>query len=115
MFFDTSITLTALALVLAVILTLLLLRGTGLKVFERTNAPWCWNIAAYHSPRSLTWSWLLSFSLFRKDENRVWPLYQRHSIGQTVWTLRLPFVGLLRWAAQEQMLRDRVYRPRLAA
>lgn len=43
----------------------------GFSVFSRTNAKGSWNIASYHSPHSLTWRWLLNFSLPRsRDESR---------------------------------------------
>jgi hypothetical protein len=78
---------------------------SSLKFFTRTNSPGSWNLAAYHSPHSLTWRWVLSFSLFRADEGRVWPLcwwFRRHD-GLLEWTVRIPFVGFLRWNAQRPM------------
>jgi hypothetical protein len=72
----------------------------GVQFFSKTNVPTSWNLASYHDPRSITWSWLLSFSLFRADEGRVWPLFWRYGDG---WTARLPFVGFLRWRTQHKM------------
>ena len=75
----------------------------GLRFFRRTNVPTDWNIAAYHDPDSITWSWCLSFRLFRADEGRVWPLaFNNYKRG---WTVRVPFVGFLDWTTQSKMLR----------
>lgn len=77
----------------------------GLSFFRRTNSPGHWNIAAYHSPHSLTWQWVLSFALFRADEWRVWPIWmpERQHEGLFQWTARIPFVGFLRWHRQKPM------------
>lgn len=32
----------------------------GLRLFARTSCPHSINLASYHSPHSLTWSWILS-------------------------------------------------------
>lgn len=37
----------------------------GFSVFCRTSSQRTWNLAAYHSPHSLTWRWLVSLSLGR--------------------------------------------------
>ncbi len=79
----------------------------GLSLFRRTSAPWCYNIVAYHNPRSITWSWVLSFSFFRAEERRVWPLFWRHQIGQERWGFRIPWLGMVKWLTQEPM----PYRP----
>ena len=44
----------------------------GFALFRRTIDRRTWNIASWHSPHSLTWSWVLSFSfsLPRGDEGR---------------------------------------------
>lgn len=43
----------------------------GFAAFRRTSGRRHWNLASYHSPHSLTWRWLLSFSLPRsRDEGR---------------------------------------------
>jgi len=69
----------------------------GLSFLTRTSAPWCWNIIGYHSPRSMTWSWVLSFNFFRADEARVWPLFGKGS-------LRVPWVGYFIWHTQKPMM-----------
>lgn len=76
----------------------------GLTLFGRTNSKGTWTIAAFHSPHSLTWRWLLSFSLFRGDESRLWPLWAPYRAnGGLQWVLRLPFLGMLRWSQQRPM------------
>lgn len=47
----------------------------GLKFFSRTSARQTFNLASFHSPHSLTWRWIVSFSFFRGDEARVRPLW----------------------------------------
>lgn len=43
----------------------------GFTAFRRTSSRCSWNLAAYHSPHSLTWRWLVSFTRPRsKDEGR---------------------------------------------
>ncbi len=42
----------------------------GLALFEKTNSQGCVNLASFHSPHSLTWSWILSFSLPRAGSGR---------------------------------------------
>lgn len=74
---------------------------SGLKLFTRTSDRHSWNLASYHSPHSLTWSWLLCFSLFRSDVRRVWPLgwAYRTNTGRC-WGLRLPWIGVLHYQSQ---------------
>lgn len=76
----------------------------GLRFFTKTSDPRCWDLASYHSPHSLTWRWVLSFSLFRDGERKVWPLWfpYRNNHGLQ-WVLRIPWLGLLRFAQQQPM------------
>lgn len=82
---------------------------SGLSMFNRTNSRGLWNIAAFHSPHSLTWRWILSFGLFRNDEGRVWPLWGHHG---SYWMLRLPFIGILSFQTQRPMWYRDLYRRR---
>jgi hypothetical protein len=76
----------------------------GLALLTRTNVKGSWNLASFHSPHSLTWRWLLAFSLFRADEGRVWPVWMPHRSNRGLtWTLRIPFVGFLRFDQQRPM------------
>ena len=76
----------------------------GLALFQKTNSPWHWNIASFHSPHSLTWSWILSFSVFKSDEGRWWPLFWSYRTNQGPhWGLRFPPFGLLTWQQQQPM------------
>lgn len=77
----------------------------GLRLFSRTSDSRAWSLASYHSPHSLTWSWSLSFLLFRGDEKRWgWPLgwLCRYNTG---WQLgiRVPFAGILYLSRQHAM------------
>lgn len=83
------------------------MKMNGLALFRRTNERRSWNLASYHDPASITWSWVLSFSLLKPGEHRVWPIFSPWpGVGQTRWSLRVPFVGILRWLTQEKMLRS---------
>jgi len=79
--------------------------SSGLTVFTRTNSPGYWNIAAYHSPHSLTWRWVLSFARQRRDGNFLWPLlwWYRLPNGCLHWGFRIPLIGTINWQAQEPM------------
>jgi hypothetical protein len=41
----------------------------GLKLFSRTNSRKTFNLASWHSPHSLTWSWIISF----RRHQIMWP------------------------------------------
>lgn len=50
------------------------MRLGGLSLFSRTSSRSSFNIASYHSPHSLTWSWILSVNfdrMWRKPNG--WP------------------------------------------
>lgn len=78
---------------------------SGLTIFEKTSSKTRWNIAAYHDPRSYTWSWVLAFDRFQEGENRVFPLFWRLAHGQEKWGFRIPLVGMISWMSQEKMVR----------
>jgi len=73
----------------------------SLKFFQRTNDPTHWNIASYHDPRSITWSWILAFSRFRPGERKVFPLLG-HWRGRD-WYFRIPFIGMISLATQKKL------------
>lgn len=76
----------------------------GLNFFRKTSQRGSWNIAAYHNPHSLTWSWVLSLSLFRADEGRVRPLWWSYPTNQgRQWGFRIPYVGIVSWHRQQPM------------
>lgn len=83
----------------------------GLAFFTKVSGPRCWNIISFHSPHSLTWSWILSFSLFRGDERRAWPLFGtwRTNNGRQ-WTFRVPWIGLFHWHRQQPMWYRDIFR-----
>src|SRR5690242_3536459 len=74
----------------------------GLALLRRTNDRRCWNIASWHSPHSLTWSWILSLSFPRAGEGR-WLHYSgyRSNVGYQ-WCLQVARVAL-RWHRQRPM------------
>lgn len=94
----------------------------GLALFQKTNCKRLWNIASYHSPHSLTWRWVFSFSLGWQESRRWWPLvmWDRHNTG-TLTLVRIPWVGMFRLSTQRPIwYRDlhqsqREERDRLAA
>jgi hypothetical protein len=76
----------------------------GLALLTRTNVRTSWNLASFHSPHSMTWRWLLSFSLFRADEGRWWPIWMPYRANNGLqWVIRIPLVGFLRFAQQRPM------------
>lgn len=75
----------------------------GLDFFRRCH-PGFWNIVSWHSPHSMTWRWILSFSRRHKEEPYVWPILMTHRTnGGLQWTLRIPLVGLLMFTQQKPM------------
>src|SRR5829696_404721 len=80
----------------------------GLKFFTRTSGRGSWDLISYHSPHSLTWSWILSFQLPRQGEGR-WFGFHRMS-GQQKWLLQIAKFSL-GWYSQESMwFRDMFWR-----
>lgn len=73
----------------------------GLALFEKCSGRGAWNVASFHSPHSMTWSWLLSFQLPRRAEGR-WFWFQRSTLGQEKWSLQF-FKFRLGWSTQEPM------------
>lgn len=72
---------------------------TGLKFFSRTNDGHWWNLASYHDPNSITWSWILSFGTRKPDERWIWFFF--HS-SRRRWDMC--FLGLrLCWQTQSKM------------
>lgn len=71
----------------------------GLKLFSRTSNERCINLASYHSPHSLTWSWILSVS--RQSGWKTW-FYPYRTNGGLQWVLRLPFFAV-QWNRQRPM------------
>lgn len=81
----------------------------GLHFFTRTSDRRCWNIAAFHSPHSLTWSWILSFSY---DGGRIRPHWYGYKDNNGLqWGFRIPLIGFIRWSRQQPMwFRDLYHR-----
>lgn len=83
----------------------------GLAFFVRCSGQSCWNIVSFHSRSSLTWSWILSFSLFRGDEWRVWPLGWKHRNNNGLqWGFRIPWIGIVHWHRQQPMYYADIWR-----
>lgn len=75
----------------------------GLKFFIRTNDRRILNLASYHDPDSITWSWILSFIRRRADERWHWFFLHAHRGNQGLrWDLCL--LGCrLHWQTQNKM------------
>lgn len=74
----------------------------GLKLFSKTNSKGHWNLASYHPPQSLTWTWILSFSLPRGDEGR-WLGFHMYKTNQgRKWLLQIARCAI-RWERQRPM------------
>lgn len=88
----------------------------ALKLLAPTNSKQTFNLAAYHSRHSLTWSWILSLSFsgaWRKPDGRLrlaFSPWKANTGGQ--WVLVVPFVAL-QWHRQHEMwFREMFYRAR---
>jgi hypothetical protein len=87
-----------------------------LSLFKRTNSRRLFNIAAYHSPHSLTWSWIVSASfdgVWRKPEGglRIGIRSHRTNSGLHI-VAALPFVVFERQRQREMWFRDLFRRAR---
>lgn len=83
----------------------------GIKLLYKTNSRRSWNLASFHSPHSLTWSWILSFSCDGYSERRFWPLVMTYRTNQGLqWVVRIPYVGLFQWHRQRPMWFRDLYR-----
>jgi hypothetical protein len=91
----------------------------GLALFAPTNSKRSFNIASYHSPHSLTWSWILSVSF-----DGIWrypppPMATRKGLrlgfhpyrtnDGLQWVLTFPFV-VIHWHRQREMWFRDMYR-----
>jgi hypothetical protein len=74
----------------------------GLKLFSKTNSKRHWNLASYHPPQSLTWTWILSLSVLSQEEGK-WFYFSpiRTNVGLQ-WILTLHRVRL-QWHRQRPM------------
>ena len=80
----------------------------GIGFLTKTSGKGSWNLLSFHSPHSLTWSWLISFQLPRHGEGR-WLGFHRMQ-GQQKWLLQVAKFGL-GWSSQEPMwYRDMYWR-----
>mgnify|MGYP001604277069 CR=1 FL=1 len=63
------------------------------------------NIASWHSPHSLTWSWILSYRPYQADENRrtLMRFWRWKDNGGPQWMLCLPWLGTVQWQRQRPM------------
>lgn len=74
----------------------------GLSLFAKTNSRGCYNIASWHSPHSMTWSWVLSLSLPRRGQGRFFHFATFRSTLPTQWHLQLMWFTLS-WLRQNPM------------
>lgn len=84
----------------------------ALSLFSKTNSRQTFNLAAYHSPHSLTWSWVLSLGFdrsWRKVNGRPRFSARRGPMG---WVVALPFVSLNYQRQREMWFRDLFHRAR---
>jgi len=81
---------------------------SGLALFRRTSNSGCWNLASFHSPHSLTWSWILSFSLPQGDSGR-WLGFHRWQTNQgQQWLLQIARCDL-QWRRQRPIWYRHLY------
>lgn len=93
------------------------LRLGALALFQKTNSKGLYNIASWHSPHSLTWSWILSVHFdgiwrhpptsVRKGLRLGFHTYRGNQGLQ--WSLVAPFV-VVSWKRQREMWYRDMYR-----
>ena len=75
----------------------------GLMFFTRCSGEGCWNLASFHSPHSMTWSWVLSFRLPRsRDEGRWFHFSRYRSNDGLQWWLQIARISIS-WHRQRPM------------
>lgn len=77
----------------------------GLKLFQKTNSERTFNLASFHSPHSLTWSWILSAS---KREGAKLGFFPFRTNNGLQWVLTLPLVSF-QWQRQQPMFYRDMY------
>lgn len=76
----------------------------GLSLFSKTSSPRTFNLASWHSPHSMTWSWILSISRSSEETNVLWPIFMPYRTnGGLQFVLRIPFIALVHWHRQRPM------------
>ena len=84
----------------------------GLALLSRTSDRRCWNVVSFHSPHSMTWTWILSFAFPRADEGRWLGFWRRRSALGLQWGVQVARCSL-QWHRQSPMwYRDAYYRLR---
>ncbi len=78
------------------------MRFGGFSLFQRTSSLRTINLASWHNPRSLTWSWILS--LAREDVSR-WGFFPYRTNDGLQWVLRAG-VFSLHWLRQKPMWKE---------
>jgi hypothetical protein len=63
---------TGLITVLAIAIGYRFLRRAGFSLLSRTSDRYTFNLAAFHSPHGLTWSWIVAFILPRSPDEGRW-------------------------------------------
>ena len=75
----------------------------GLALIGRTSGRGTWNIISWHSPHSMTWSWILSVSLPRSGEGRWLHAYRYRNNDRCLqWGFQIARIGV-RWHQQRPM------------
>ena len=59
----------------------------GLKLFSKTSCKKTFNVASFHSPHSLTWSWILSFRRHEVIRPKFYARRSKDGIGAGFGTL----------------------------
>lgn len=83
---------------------------SALQLFHKTNSKRTWNIAAWHSMHSLTWSWILSFSRYEQGARRWrFRISPYRTNGGLQLIVLLPMLGTLQWHRQKPMYWRDIY------
>lgn len=64
----------------------------GMEFFSRTSSEDVFNLASYHSPHSITWRWIISFSRRDIKTKRPWFFKYKSNTGITAG-FKIPFLG----------------------
>jgi len=86
------------------------MRVGGATFFVRTSSRRRWLIAAWHSPHSLTWRWLIDFTLLEGDARCAWPLFWKIPCKTSLqWGIRLPWLAMVSFHSQRPMWYREMY------
>lgn len=81
----------------------------GLSFFKKTSDG-SYNLVSYHSPHSMTWSWIFGVNRDGWSERRLWPILMSYRTNDGLQLiLRIPHIAIFRWHRQRPIWYRNLY------